>query len=1201
MEVSHEDGAVPSVWSVGDVIDGRYQVTEVLGRGSMGVVYRVRHLGWGTDLAVKSPRPALFRSAAARELFVTEAETWVSLGLHPNVCGCHYVRTLGGIPRVFAEYVPGGSLRDWIVDRRLYRGDRQRVLARILDVAVQMAWGLEHAHRQGLVQQDVKPGNVLLDSSGTAKITDFGLALARKVAGTLDPDVPPDASTLQPGGGGMTLAYASPEQVENRPLGRRTDIFSFAVSVLEMFTGAIIWDAGPAAGAALADCRAGGTEGLPAMPSELADLLASCLHEDPALRPARMTDVVAALLSIYEDLVGHPYPRPAPVPADFLADEFNNRALSLFDLGRPAEAEQAFTEALRADPQHLTATYNAGLLRWRRGHLTDEELLTAITAPRDDLSDPWQIRHLSALVHMERGDVAAARQLLQELARERPDDPDLLHAANTSLSDEIPDAQCFRNVRIPWQTYPSDSIPTGHDIRLTPDGRLGLTSSADHSVRLWDIHTGVQLKSLQGHTNRVDSVDISADGRYAISTGWDETVRFWDLAVGKQMRSVPITPWADGKGPEQEREADRQNELAKAAGRPHYTHVTRLDPGAIAESAVRLNRDGSVALWGEADGRIQVWDFPQDRHLLTLDGHPGGQKVEVSPLGQWALSGNGTVLQAPVLQLWDLTTGDCVWRLDNYEGGVRGLWFGPRGDMAAVLGDDHVIRVWDLAQRRCVHTLALPRDLEVRSVALSLDSRFLLVGSWCGKVTWWDLQHNRCLRTFVGHQDKVIALLLTTDNQYGVSASLDNTTRVWRLPGRFEAPAQVSRPRQHGQLVWIDERMEALVTQAEAAQDAGRVGEAIELLVQARALPGCERAPRVLGAWRTLGARATRTGPSAAWPAKTLEAATPTWLERGLSGARSRTFTSIATPVDLTADARLGVLGDNYHQVQIWNLAQGRRERVIDPGLRALTRLRLTPDGRRMVVTGQGAAIKTFSVESGECLDTLYFRSAHPVAFSADARLALVVDRAAASMLLWDLEEHRELQALPSPGRIVTALWLASDGRRAVSASCESMRDGDSLVCLWDLTSGQRLLSIPILDEQVSSVCLSSDGRFVITGSAPEISADSEQNMAAIRMWNAVTGDFVRIFDLQQHFLSDLCLSDDGLFVFTSGVESAVRVWNAATGRCMRTLDGHQSGTAGLAITPDANFAFTADGDQTLRLWELDWDLKAPRPSRRSG
>jgi hypothetical protein len=71
-------------------------------------------------MAVKSSRPEVFRGLGDRELFVREAEAWVSLGLHPNICACHYVRVIAGVPRVFAEYVDGGSPADWIGDGRLY-------------------------------------------------------------------------------------------------------------------------------------------------------------------------------------------------------------------------------------------------------------------------------------------------------------------------------------------------------------------------------------------------------------------------------------------------------------------------------------------------------------------------------------------------------------------------------------------------------------------------------------------------------------------------------------------------------------------------------------------------------------------------------------------------------------------------------------------------------------------------------------------------------------------------------------------------------------------------------------------------------------------------------------------------------------------------------------------------------------------------
>src|SRR5205085_1333981 len=108
--------------------------------------------------------------------FEREAETWVNLGLHPHVVSCFYVRRLGGIPRVFAEYVAGGSLLDWVRQGKLYEGGPGRALARALDVVAQVARGLDFAHRRGLVHQDVKPANVMLTADGTAKVTDFGLA-----------------------------------------------------------------------------------------------------------------------------------------------------------------------------------------------------------------------------------------------------------------------------------------------------------------------------------------------------------------------------------------------------------------------------------------------------------------------------------------------------------------------------------------------------------------------------------------------------------------------------------------------------------------------------------------------------------------------------------------------------------------------------------------------------------------------------------------------------------------------------------------------------------------------------------------------------------------------------------------------------------------------------------------------------------------
>ena len=82
----------------------------MLGEGGMGKVYRVHHKGWNMDLAVKRPLPHLMARESAVKNFVSEAETWVNLGLHPNTVNCYYVRTIDDILRVSAECVESGSL-----------------------------------------------------------------------------------------------------------------------------------------------------------------------------------------------------------------------------------------------------------------------------------------------------------------------------------------------------------------------------------------------------------------------------------------------------------------------------------------------------------------------------------------------------------------------------------------------------------------------------------------------------------------------------------------------------------------------------------------------------------------------------------------------------------------------------------------------------------------------------------------------------------------------------------------------------------------------------------------------------------------------------------------------------------------------------------------------------------------------------------
>ena len=226
------EAEVALVWQPGDVILDLYEVRDVVVSGGMGLVYRVLHRGWNAELAVKAPRQKLVDSPIGVRNFEAEAEAWVGLGLHPHTVNCVYVRRLGGLPRVFAEWVDGGSLADAVEEQRIYQGGPQVALRRILDVAIQCAWGLEHAHQHGLIHQDVKPANVMLTRDGTVKVTDFGLAKARAAAG--ESTVGRPGMSLLAGYSGWTPEYGSPEQgaadagQAGVVLTRATDVWSWA-------------------------------------------------------------------------------------------------------------------------------------------------------------------------------------------------------------------------------------------------------------------------------------------------------------------------------------------------------------------------------------------------------------------------------------------------------------------------------------------------------------------------------------------------------------------------------------------------------------------------------------------------------------------------------------------------------------------------------------------------------------------------------------------------------------------------------------------------------------------------------------------------------------------------------------------------------------------------------------------------------------
>lgn len=282
---------------------GPYEITTLLGKGGMGEVYRARDTRLDRDVAIKALPEHLAQDPDRLARFEREAKTLAQLS-HPNVAGIFGVEEHNEARYLVLEYVEGETLA-----ARLGRGPLP--VDEALEMALQIAAGVEAAHEAGVIHRDLKPGNIMVTPDGKTKVLDFGLARAEDGGSStsLSPNSPtitspaPGHSPTMPGVILGTAAYVSPEQARGRRVDKRTDIWSFGVVLYECLTGA-----NPFVGETVTDSIGAimhkeiGVAQLPAStPPAIGRLLRRCLERNPM---NRLHDIADARIVIDEVLAG---------------------------------------------------------------------------------------------------------------------------------------------------------------------------------------------------------------------------------------------------------------------------------------------------------------------------------------------------------------------------------------------------------------------------------------------------------------------------------------------------------------------------------------------------------------------------------------------------------------------------------------------------------------------------------------------------------------------------------------------------------------------------------------------------------------------------------------------------------------------------------------------------------------------------------
>ncbi len=276
-----------------------------------------------------------------------------------------------------------------------------------------------------------------------------------------------------------------------------------------------------------------------------------------------------------------------------------------------------------------------------------------------------------------------------------------------------------------------------NSVAFSPDSTKIISGSYDKTIKIWDANTGQCLKTLEGHSRYVSSVAYSPDGTKIISGSYDYTIKIWNANTGECLKTL--------KG-----------------------HKYTVE-------SVAYSPDSKRIISGSSDETIKIWDANTGRCLKTLEGHIGDvYSVAYSPDGTKIISGSGD----RTIKIWNANTGERLKTLEGHSDWVFSVAYSPDGTKIISSLADHTIKIWDANTGQCLKTLEGHLDL-VPSVAYSTDGTKIVSGSTDNTIKIWDENTGLCLKTLVGHSGNVNSVAYSPDGKKIISGSYDNTVKIW--------------------------------------------------------------------------------------------------------------------------------------------------------------------------------------------------------------------------------------------------------------------------------------------------------------------------------------------------------------------------------------------------------------------------------------
>lgn len=1164
----------------GTMLDGRFRIVSVIGRGGMGEVYRADDLMLGQPVALKFLPESVKAGSRRYKLLLDEVKTARQIS-HQNVCRVHDLGEIDGIAYLSMEYIDGEDLASLL--RRIGRLPQDKAI----EIAQQIARGLAAAHKQGILHQDLKPANLMIDGKGRAKISDFGLAVLTTIAQR-------DGRAR-----GGTPAYMAPELFDGKPPSVQSDLYALGLVLYELFTGRR-----PFKGETMADLAYQHRHAEPIAPSvavedlalEVEDAILECLAKDPLERPTAATEVAVAfygheVVPSWRPTVGDYLPlRPHWVMAEklgeggfgevwlathsktgdqrvfkFCYDARNLRALkreiTLFrlmreELGDRDDITRIIDWNFAEPPFFIESEYTRGgnLVAWaaREGGTIDLPLKTRLELVAQ-VATALAAAHSMGIIHK---DVKPTNILIND----RGEQP------SAQLSDfgigGILEKQRLSDIGITAMGMTaieetSSSSAAGTRLYMAPEqveGRIATLEADVYAlgVLLYQIVVGDFSRSLApGWRRDVDDTILREDIAAAVDRAPERRPKAAQMALSlrtlEERRKKREAAEHERQLAHETQEAlqrsrqrrqillaataaltlfaaalvwqNRQVDSERARAEQAARHASDIARVAVARNMLAGDPTTAALVMAEVDRPSATpYGLSTARQILSQPLATAIQKHDYWLVqNSWSPTGQWlAVLTFKTVEIWREDL-----RMPLINGALEGMptkaaW-SPDGRRLAVSSDSGSIRIWDV-DRLEQGPQKMPQG---QAPILSLDwdptGEFLAAGNADGTVHIFE--GTRLATQLAGHRGPVQNVAWSPVNPWLLTTAADGTARLWERNGR-----------------------------------------SLSVLEGA---PGPTQA-----AWHPDG-RLLATG-SADGTVRLLQSSATGQFTKVRELATGGQVRELAW----STDGRLAI-GVINGTLLIWSPGDPQPQRH-EAHQGAVDFLAWARDGQYLASGSQDGLVRVWGARR------LGLRGhAGPISSISwhPQRPLLATGAMDKEIRLWDLESETLSASLTENDSWFHSVAWSPDGDRVLATSI------DGTLRLWQLDNSKPPVIARGHSGGVLGTTWSPDGRQLATASQD----------GTVRVWAMQDEAPKSTFIFRGHQASPLSVawSPDGQKVLSSSMDGTAQIWHPNGEGATVVLQGHQAIVYGVAWSPDSRQVATASFDGTARLWSLEGQQEA--------